>query len=78
MEDRAIPGHWEGALIAGAKNMHIATLVEGRSRFTMLVKVPGKDTVSVVTVMSQQSTCRACVPSGVRPIAERDARALRP
>ena len=54
MEDRAIPGHWEGDLITGSQNTHIATLVERQSRFTMLVKVPGKDTVSVVTALSQQ------------------------
>jgi IS30 family transposase len=54
VEDRAIPGHWEGDLIAGAKNTHIATLVERQSRFTMLVKVPGKDTASVVTALSTQ------------------------
>ncbi|MDR4469652.1 MAG: IS30 family transposase [Nitrospira sp.] len=53
-EDRAIPGHWEGDLIAGSKNTHIATLVERQSRFTMLVQVPGKDTTSVVTALSTQ------------------------
>jgi IS30 family transposase len=53
VEDRAIPGHWEGDLIAGSKNTHMATLVERQSRFTMLVKVPGKDTVSVVTALSR-------------------------
>ena len=54
VEDRAIPGHGEGDLIAGCKNTHIATLVERQSRFTMLVKVPGKDTASVVTALSTQ------------------------
>ena len=54
VEDRAIPGHWEGDLIAGSKNTHIATLVERQSRFTMLVKVSGKDTASVVTALSKQ------------------------
>lgn len=54
VEDRAIPGHWEGDLITGAQNTHIATLVERQSRFTMLVKVPGKDTVSVVRALSAQ------------------------
>jgi len=54
IEDRAIPGHWEGDLITGSKNTHIATLVERRSRFTMLVKVNGKDTASVVTALTKQ------------------------
>lgn len=53
VHDRAMPGHWEGDLMAGAQNSHIATLVERRSRFTMLVKVPGKDTASVVTALSR-------------------------
>ena len=54
IEDRAIPGHWEGDLITGSKNTHIATLVERCSRFTMLVKVNGKDTASVVTALTKQ------------------------
>jgi IS30 family transposase len=54
VEDRAIPGHWEGDLITGSKNTHIATLVERHSRFTMLVKVRGKDTNSVVTALTKQ------------------------
>ena len=54
VEDRAIPGHWEGDLLAGSKNSHIATLVERRSRYLMLVKVPGKDTHSVVNALSRQ------------------------
>jgi IS30 family transposase len=54
VEDRAIPGHWEGDLLAGAKNSHIATLVERRSRFVMLVKVPGKDTNNVVSALVRQ------------------------
>lgn len=55
VEDRAIPGHWKGDLITGSKNTHIATLVERHSRFTMLVKVQGKDTASVVTALSHAS-----------------------
>jgi IS30 family transposase len=52
-EDRAVPGHWEGDLLAGSKNSHIATLVERHSRFTMLVKVPSKDTATVVAALSK-------------------------
>ncbi len=48
VEDRAIPGHWEGDLLSGAKNSHIATLVERTSRYVHLVKVTGKDTTAVV------------------------------
>src|SRR6202140_4539753 len=40
IEDRAPPGHWEGDLLGGTKNSHIATLVERHSLFTALVKVP--------------------------------------
>ena len=53
IEDRAIPGHWEGDLIGGTKNSHIATLVERHSRFTALVKVPSKDTTAVVAALSR-------------------------
>lgn len=54
VEDRAIPGHWEGDLITGSKHTHIATLVERHSRFTVLVKVQGKDTARVVAALSKQ------------------------
>jgi transposase, IS30 family len=53
-EDRAVPGHWEGDLLAGAANSHIATLVERHSRFLMLVAVEGKDTRSVTSALSRQ------------------------
>jgi IS30 family transposase len=53
IEDRAIPSHWEGDLIGGTKNSHIATLVERHSRFVMLVQVPNKDTATVVAALSQ-------------------------
>ena len=54
IEDRAIPGHWEGDLLAGVRNSHVATLVERQSRFTMLVKVQGKDSPGVVKALSRQ------------------------
>jgi len=54
IEDRAIPGHWEGDLLAGVRNSHVATLVERQSRFTMLVKVKGKTSPEVVTALSRQ------------------------
>ena len=53
VEDGAIPGHWEGDLLRGARNSHVATLVERHSRFCMLVKVPGKDTATVVAALSR-------------------------
>jgi IS30 family transposase len=53
IEDPAIPGHWEGDLLGGIRNSHIATLVERYSRFTLLVKVPSKDTATVVAALSR-------------------------
>ena len=53
VEDRAVPGHWEGDLLRGSKNTHIATLVERHSRFVMLIKVPSKDTTTVVAALSK-------------------------
>ena len=53
VEDRAIPGHWEGDLLSGAKNSYIATLVERHSRFAMLIKVPSKEAEAVVAALSQ-------------------------
>ena len=53
VEDRAVPGHWEGDLITGSANTHIATLVERQSRFTILVKVNGKDTQTVVDALTR-------------------------
>jgi len=51
VEDRALPGHWEGDLLFGSKNSQIATLVERQSRYLMLAKVPGKDTQTVVNAL---------------------------
>jgi IS30 family transposase len=54
VEDRAVPGHWEGDLLTGSSNSHIATLVERSSRFTKLVRLEGKDTANVVTALSRE------------------------
>jgi len=54
VEDRAVPGHWEGDLLSGSKNTHIATLVERHSRYLLLVKVDGKDTTTVVDALCRQ------------------------
>jgi IS30 family transposase len=53
IEDRAVPGHWEGDLISGSNNTHIATLVERYSRFVMLVKVGGKDAETVAAALTK-------------------------
>jgi IS30 family transposase len=53
IENRAVPGHWEGDLLGGTKNSHIATLVERHSRFTVLVKVPSKDTAVVGAALTR-------------------------
>ena len=52
-DDRAVPGHWEGDLLCGANNTHIVTLVERQTRFAMLLKVPSKDTASVVAALGK-------------------------
>jgi IS30 family transposase len=51
VEDRAVPGHWEGDLLCGSTDSQIATLVERQSRYVMLVKVGGRDTETVVNAL---------------------------
>jgi IS30 family transposase len=51
VEDRAVPGHWEGDLIFGTNNSQIATLVERHSRYVMMAKVNGKDTETVINAL---------------------------
>lgn len=51
IEDRAVPGHWEGDLVFGSGNSQIATLVERQTRYVMLVKLDGKDSQTVVNAL---------------------------
>ena len=55
VEDRAVPGHWEGDLIAGSKNTYIATLVERHTRYVMLAKVSDRQTQTVVPALIKQA-----------------------
>ena len=55
IEDRAIPGHWEGDLIVGTNNSYIVTLVERHSRLVMLAKVTDKTTKVVIDALIKQS-----------------------
>jgi IS30 family transposase len=55
VEDRAVPGHWEGDLLSGPKNSYIVTLVERHTRYLMLAKVPNKETQTVVSALIKQA-----------------------
>jgi IS30 family transposase len=53
IEDRAVPGHWEGDLLMGGNSSQIVTLVERRSRYVMLLKVESKDTLTVTRALAK-------------------------
>src|ERR1700761_3169106 len=51
VEDRAVPGHWEGDLLCGSGSSQIATLVERQTRYVMLVKIASKDSETVINAL---------------------------
>ena len=55
VEDRAVPGHWEGDLLCGSSNSYIVTLVERHSRYVLLAKVPNRDSQTVITALINQA-----------------------
>ncbi len=55
VEDRAVPGHWEGDLLCGSANSYIVTLVERHTRYVLLAKVPNRDSQSVITALINQA-----------------------
>ena len=55
VEDRAVPGHWEGDLLCGSKNSYIVTLVERHTRYVMLAKVPNRETQTVINALIRQA-----------------------
>ena len=70
--DRAVPGHWEGDLLTGVRNSHIATLVERQSRFVLLVRLASKDTTTVVTALT---AAVRMLPQGVDDVSDVGSRA---
>lgn len=54
VEDRAVPGHWEGDLLQGTPDTQIATLVERHSRYVLLVRMPTKAAPAVAAALARQ------------------------
>jgi IS30 family transposase len=54
VQDRALPGHWEGDLLQGTPDTQIATLVERRSRYVLLVRLPTKAAPAVAVALARQ------------------------
>ena len=63
VEDRAVPGHWEGDLLLGQRRTRIATLVERHSRYVLLVRLPRHDSVSLVRALARRMQT---LPASVR------------
>ena len=55
VDDRAVPGHWEGDLLFGTRNSQIAALVERQTRYVMLAKVDSKHTETVINALIKQA-----------------------
>lgn len=56
IEKRSSIGHWEGDLVTGSGNTHIATLVDRKTRYTLILKLAGKDSNSVNNALQEAFT----------------------
>ncbi|MCE9954548.1 IS30-like element ISAhy3 family transposase [Aeromonas allosaccharophila] len=54
INNRRTFGHWEGDLVSGTNNSHIATLVDRKSRYTIILKLSGKDAGSVNQAITEK------------------------